>query len=169
MYNGKVRGQKRKLKTLLKYIDEIKPYQDVKYAKDVQFEHYHVPSNPWIEMPKTYSKIKTEFCKAWIKKTEEILKAKPKDLEFCKVVCNLTIPNLWDSQIIIFYDKKYYDSFWDRHNEYQDWSLIESAFSLVKERNIDTELKETVYKETINDEDYTSISYMWFYGEVKGN
>ena len=166
MYNGKVRGQKRRLKQLLKYIDEIKPYTKAERADEVRFEHYHVPSTVWIEKPKTSSKIKTVFCKAWIRKTEEILKAKPKDIEFCKVVCNLTVPKLWDSQIIIFYDRKYYESFWDRQVGWQNWTMIENGSSLKKERNIQTDLNEVCFKETIIDEEYTSVSNIWFYGEV---
>ena len=39
--------------------------------------------------------------------------------------------------------------------------------SLMKERNIVTDLKEVGFKETITDEDYTVFSHIWFYGEVK--
>ena len=169
MYNGTLRGQKRRLNVLLKRIEEIKPYQRIENTQKRGFEHFHVPSTVWIEQPKTSSKIKTAFCKAWIKKTEEIFKAKPEGIEFCRVVCVLSIPNLWDSQIIIFYDKKYYDSFWNRHGGWQDWSRLENGLSLKEERNIVTDLKETGFIETITDEDRTSTSYLWFYGEVNEN
>ena len=167
MYYGKVRGQKRKLKMLLKNIEKIEPYQKIDEVYDNRFDHFHVPSNPWIEMPKTSSKIKTTFCEAWIRKTEEILRAKPKDLKFCKVVCCLSIPHLWDSQIIIFYDQEYYDLFWKRRGDYQEWTRIKNGRSLIKERNIDTDLKEVCVDETITDEGKKFISYIWFYGEVR--
>jgi hypothetical protein len=76
---------------------------------------------------------------------------------------------LLGSQIIIFYDQKYYDTFWNRHNEYQDWTRITNGSSLAKERNIHTDLKETGFKETLTDEDYTYVSYLWFYGELSEN
>lgn len=167
MYYGKVRGQQRKLKRLLKYIEEIEPYKFINNSE--RFEHYHVPGDVWIEMPKTSSKVKTKFCKAWIKKTEEILDAKPEGLEFCKVVCDICIPDLWNSQIIIFYDREYYDSFWNRHGEYQDWTRIDDGLSFAKERNIITKLKEIGFKEIIHDEDKTYITHIWFYGEVDEN
>lgn len=167
MFYGKSRGQKRKLNRLLKNIAEIKPYQDIDEINKCGFEHFHVPCSVWLDMPKTSSKIKTEFCKAWIRKTEEILKAKPEDLQFCKVVCVLCIPDVRESQIIIFYDQKYYDTFWNRHGGYQDWSRISDGRSLMKERNIETELKEFGFKETLTDEDYTVVYHLWFYGEVK--
>ena len=40
------------------------------------------------------------------------------------------------------------------------------GLSLMKERNIVTELKEFGFKETLTDEDYTVVSHIWFYGEV---
>ncbi|MBO5559627.1 MULTISPECIES: DUF3916 domain-containing protein [Ruminococcus] len=169
MYYGKSRGQRRKFKRLLENIAEIEPYQDIDEINEWGFEHFHVPGSVWLDMPKTSSKIKTLFCKAWIRKTEEILKAKPDGLKFCKVVCFLCIPDLFCSQIIIFYGRKYYDSFWDRHNEYQDWSRITNGSSLAKERNIHTDLKEAGFKETIHDEDETYNSYLWFYGELSDN
>jgi hypothetical protein len=107
MYYGKSRGQRRKFKRLLENIAEIEPYQDIDEINEWGFEHFHVPGSVWLDMPKTSSKIKTLFCKAWIRKTEEILKAKPDGLKFCKVVCFLCIPDLFCSQIIIFYGRKY--------------------------------------------------------------
>ncbi|MCR5100684.1 MAG: DUF3916 domain-containing protein [Butyrivibrio sp.] len=167
MFLGKSRGQRRKLKRLLKNIAKIEPYKDIDRINKSGFEHFHVPCSGWLNMPKTSSKIKTEFLKAWIRKTEEILKAKPEKWQFCKVVCLLCIPDLLGSQIIIFYDQEYYDTFWNRHDSYQDWSRISDGCSLMKERNIETELKEYGFKETLTDEDYTVHNDLWFYGEVK--
>ena len=154
--------QKYKLKELIKNIDLIIPFQE---TSDV-YEHFHVPSGGFIEYRSTCECIKTEFCKKWIEKTEEIIKQKPKDLLFCKVVAMIDVPNYWSSQIIIFYDKEYYETFWDRNSEYQEWKLIDDDISLVRDNNIKTELKEKVYKETIRDEDYFGEAYLWFYGDV---
>ena len=167
MFYGKSRGQRQKYLRLLKNIAEIAPYRDIEEINEWGYEHFHVPCPVWLDKPKTSSKIKTAFCKAWIRKTEEIINAKPKDLEFCKVVCCLCIPHLRNSQIIIFYDQKYYDSFWNRRGGYQDWSRTPEGMSLIKERNIVTELKEFGFKETLTDEDYTVVQHIWFYGEVK--
>ncbi len=169
MYNGKSRGQRQKFKRLLKNIEEIEGYKDIDDINKWGFEHFHVPCPVWLDKPKTSSKIKTAFCKAWIRKTEEILKEKPREFEFCKVVCVICIPKVRDSQIIIFYNQNYYESFWNRHNEYQDWTEISDGRSLIKERNIITELKEYGYKETLNEEDYTVVRDLWFYGEVNEN
>lgn len=161
MNNRKQRGQRRKLKKLLTNIDRFLPFTDV----EDEYEHFHVPSTPWIEFPKTAGRIKTAFCRKWIEKTEEFISQKPSGLSFCKVVSVICYPNLWDSQIIIFYDKKYYNSFWDRKGPYQVWTRIENTKSFTKARGISTTLPETCYKEKISEDDETRISYLWYYGE----
>ena len=104
----KERGQSRKLKTLIDNIHLIVPFENT----DIRYEHFHVPSGPFISSPKTSGKVKTAFCKVWLQKAEEILKQKPSNLPFCKVVAIINEGDLWESQIVIFYDKKYYESFW---------------------------------------------------------
>ena len=98
----KERGQSRKLKTLIDNIHLIVPFENT----DIRYEHFHVPSGPFISSPKTSGKVKTAFCKVWLQKAEEILKQKPSNLPFCKVVAIINEGDLWDSQIVIFYDKK---------------------------------------------------------------
>lgn len=162
MYNGKQRGQRRKLKNLLSNIDKFEAFTDV----DIEYEHFHVPSTPWIECPKTSRKVKTAFCKKWIEKTNEFICQKPDNLTFCKVVAVISYPKLWDSQIIIFYDEKYYKDFWNRKGPYQTWIRIEDKTrSFIKTRGIKTWLPETGYKEIINEEDKIYKSYLWYYGE----
>lgn len=142
----KQRGQRRKLKVLLKEIDEITPLHDTSFA----YDHFHVPGGLFIDHPKTNGKIKTAFCRKWIQKAEEILAQKPKELPFCKVVAVIDTPYFSNSQIIIFYDKEYYDMFWERTGPEQIWKHIDDKnVSFVKERNIATNLLEKGYVETI--------------------
>ena len=71
------------------------------------------------------------------------------------------------SASVIFYDKDYYDSFWERHSLEQKWMPVadtETSFAL--KRNIQTSLKEIGYIETIFDSDFNKKSAIWFYGDV---
>ena len=159
----KQRGQKRRFKALVKNIDRFKPFMDITGS----YEHFHVPCGPFISSPKTSAKIKTAFCKAWLDKTEEIIKQKPASLPFCKVITMINESNLWNSQIIIFYDKDYYEGFWVRNTEEQKWTLInDNSKSFIKKHNIQTELSEIGYKEIISDDDFFEISNLWFYGDI---
>lgn len=162
MYNGKQRGQRRKLKNLLSNIDKFEAFTDV----DIEYEHFHVPSTPWIECPKTSGKVKTIFIKKWLEKTVEFIENKPNELQFYKVVAVIDSKSLYSSQIIIFYSESYYNNFWKRKNYYQTWEKLDSKKSLKQRLNIQTNLKEIGFKETINDDDYKYETELWFYGEL---
>ena len=159
----KQRGQRRKLNTLLRNIYQIQPFQNT----DCQYEHFHVPCSQFISSPKTYGMIKTKFCKAWLAKTAEIMEQKPNHLPFCKVVAVIDEFDLWESQIIIFYDKKYYNSFWSRTSGEQTWKPIEKqSHSFIQERHIESSLKEKGYLEIIDDFECSRKTTLWFYGDV---
>lgn len=160
---AKQRGQHRKWRKLRERIYEIsdRAFRNM----DQAFEHFHVPSDQFIESCKTSGKIKTAFCRAWIEETERLIRQKPEDVDFCKVVCDLCPTELWSSQIIVFYDKEYYDSFWDRSNAYQQWCRCKTNRSLLAEHNIQTNLQELLIRETIRDEEDVFRFDLWFYGE----
>lgn len=166
MIKSKSRGQKRKYKVLLNWMDRMKPFKNT----NLQFEDFGIPCGPWLSKPKTSGKIKTAVCKKWLEKTEEIMKQKPTDLPFCKVVAAITYPDVRDSRIIIFYDENYYNSFWDRKKgPYQIWTPIKNERSFTKERGIVTDLLEIGYIEELYDDDWYGKSFIWFYGEWFGS
>ena len=158
----KERGQFRKMRRLLINIEKIIPYENTERS----YEHFHVPSDPFISSPKTSGKIKTTFCKAWLKKTVEIMEQKPESLPFCKVVSCIVENDLWSSQIIIFYDEEYYNNFWKRDTSDQTWVPISTPKSFASERKIITSLNEKGYFEKINDGETLSTSVIWFYGDI---
>jgi len=159
----KSRGQKRKLKALLKRINEMQPFE---YTDERQ-EHFHVPSDRFISLHKTSGRIKTAFCRAWLSKTAEIMEQKPDGLPFCKVVACIDERDLWNSTITIFYDEDYYNCFWERNSIEQTWTSVQCK-SFVQSRNIESNLKEKCCFETINDLDidYHYKTKLWFYGDV---
>ena len=160
----KQRGQRRKINNLLLNIEQITPFTDT----EDRYEHFHVPSDQFISSPKTSGKLKTAFCEAWLQKTTKIIEQKPKDIPFCKVVAVIDEGDLWESQIIIFYDEDYYNSFWERSSAEQTWLPIDSdTRSFAKERSIKTSLKEKGYIEILTDEDIRRKSTLWFYGEIR--
>lgn len=159
----KERGQWRKWRALLQHINEMTPFT----STDDRYEHFHVPSDPFLQHSKTSGKIKTAFCKSWLAATETFLLQKPENLPFCKVVALLKVPNLWESQIIIFYCPAYYNAFWDRKDAGQTWEPLEDgAPSFAAARNLQTALRERGYIETICNADGTCSRFtLWFYGE----
>lgn len=161
MDRKKQRGQGRKLKMLLRRINEFTPFLET----DDNYDHFHVPSDPFIDSLKTRGRIKTEFCRAWISTTERFILQKPNDLPFCKVMAVISVPYYWNSQIIIFYDENYYNNFWDRTGPEQFWTKIDQEYSFCKERNIKTAVREMCYQEKMID-DELFVNDLWFYGEL---
>lgn len=161
----KQRGQWRKLKSMFRNIDNFKLFTKTSN----ECEHFHVPSSMFIESSRTSRKVKTEFFRKWIKTAEAFISEKPVDIPFCKVVAVLSVPNYWSSQITVFYDENYFNSFWKRTESEQFWIPIKQEEAFCKKRNIITSLKETGYHEIIIDEDENTEfeNDLWFYGDLK--
>ena len=96
MRESKQRGQHRRFKRLSERIGEIVPLFDPKVGR----ESFFVPSGRFISSPRTSGKLKTTFCRAWIRKTEEIIAQKPMNFPFCKVVAVIDVGDLWASRIV---------------------------------------------------------------------
>lgn len=165
MERKKQRGQHRKLKSMFRKIDQFVPFENT----DADYEVFKVPSDMFIEHNCTSGKIKTQFCRKWLETTEQFISQKPANITFCKVVALLSIPNLWCSQITIFYDEKYWSEFWSRAGPYQYWTQIPNNISFIQKRNIKTSLTERGYYEKLVDEDYIYNGELWYYGELPDN
>ena len=161
----KQRSQRRKLRRLLENIDRIAPEWD----PDRDMEHFHVPSSDFLDQAKVYGQIKTAFCRMWIEKTEQLMKAAPSD-RFCRIAAFIDLKCMHSSQIVIFYDREYYDSFFERDNECQRWSIV-TARSFAKERGIRTDLREICINCREYDDDGALVyeTAMWCYGDVSGH
>lgn len=161
----KQRGARRRMNTLLHNIETFEPFQQT----NGRYEHFLVPSSGFINNPRTRGKLKTEFIVAWLAKTTSFIRMKPKELSFCRIVALIKVPNYWKSQIIIFYDKEYYGNFWNRHSREQTWVPMNEHHSLIKSRNVKTDLKEKCYLELLADDCNEKIihkSLLWFYEEL---
>ena len=168
MDKKKQRGQKRRLKAMLRDIDLFVPFTHM----DRVYEHFHVPGglfrSVFIGSDQTSGKIQTEFSRKWLETTERFISQKPIDIPFCKIVALISVPDFEGSQIIIFYDEKYYHSFWNRTGPEQFWDLTIHKYSFCKQRNIQTSLKEGCWHERmIDEEDGEEFhSDLWFFGDL---
>lgn len=160
----KSRGQERRFKALCRRIDEFVPYTET----DRRYEHFHVPCDGFWDHPKTSSKIKTAFCRKWLEITQKFISEKPADFDFCRVVAAIYPDRLWDSQIIIFYDREYYDCFFLRDDiPDETWTPIRDASrSFANARNIKTSLPERRYVHRYIENDSYAEDNLWFYGEI---
>lgn len=124
VYRKKLRGAKRKLDKLLYYLDfytQEFPSNNVR-----NYWHLHMPcSNILLDSLKTPSFVKRRTVQKIVEVVEKLIQLKPYNDSFYKVVGVITLPDLSQSQIIVFFDKEYYDHFFDRNTEEQRWEELE--------------------------------------------
>ena len=154
----KQRGINRKLNFLFNKIDLFEPVK-----KDNMYEEFVVPSNNFLDI--SPNNIKRKFIIKWLEITGKFIKNKD-NKTFCRIVGMIETKEISNSRIILFYDEEYYNNFWKREDSYQMWKRLDSKKSLKQRLNIQTNLKEIGFKETLNDDDFKYETELWFYGEL---
>lgn len=158
----KQRWYRREFRRLIKFINSIKPN--------------YIPESPleFDECIKIYANLffkpkgknRIELMAVLLKKAEEIIAGKPENLRFCKVVLAVYENNIAWSEIIIFFDEKYYHDFWRRTNiQVQRWTKIDEP-SFAKSLGVKTNLKECCYLEEVQNDEENYKQKIWFYGEI---
>ncbi len=91
----------------------------------------------------------------------------PTDLE-TRVVVAICLPELWGSQIIVFFGSDYYDSFFNRDSEDQKWTPLPVNRSFTREWNLRVPdgFSQRGYKEELRDTDFTFDGEIWFIGQL---
>lgn len=102
MHEKKVRGMKRKTRTMIQRIEEhTKTFPSAFYYD----EYWYMPlpvSQAFINSCKTPRKVKRLCIQTLLNQTNHLIKIKPIDTHTYRVVVLISIESLWDSQIIIF-------------------------------------------------------------------
>ncbi len=165
----KVRGGKRKSRIMVREIEKLTenfPELDLNRG----YWHMHLPvSQVFIDSKNTPSHIRTLCIKTLINRAIFLSNMKPKVRTKIRVVACIELPQLWDSQIIIFFGDEYFENFFNRDDDYQKWSLIDTNRSLLKVYDlcIPNDFIERGYIEEIFDDDFKSKSEIWFIGELE--
>lgn len=159
----KVRGLKRKVKSMVKIIEQ----ETIKFPSDFYkgFWHLHLPVGQGFI---SSNKIKRLCIQTLLDRAEHLVNIKPDTSEKTRVVVAVDLPSLWNSQIIVFSGESYFKSFFDRNDDSQRW------IPLPKGRNIEREWQLTVpknmkilgFKEEITNEEYQYVGEIWFIGEL---
>ncbi len=164
----KIRGARRNYN---RFIDRLVYYtSEFPNLLDASYWHFHMPcSNLLLNSPKSPSYVKTGCVNTIINRTKHLMSIKPQQMEDTKVVAVIDIHNLWDSQIVIFNDEKYYNDFFNRNDEYQKWILLkkESVKTFISKWNIAADINVQGYEEIIIDEDFKHKREIWCVGELK--
>ena len=137
---------------------------------DCGYWHLHLPvAQAFIDSTKTPSSIRRLCMQTLIDRVEHLRNIKQKPHRKSRAVACLTLPNLWDSQLIVFFSEEYFSNFFRRNSPDQKWEELQSDRSITKEINltISKDLTEKGYLEHNNDENWGSPGEIWFVGELK--
>ena len=95
--------------------------------------HLHLPvAQNFIDVAATPSGVRRLCAQTLINRAFYLASIAPTDLE-TRVVVAVCLPNLWNSQIIVFFDSEYYDSFFNRDSEHQKWTPLPGNRDLERE------------------------------------
>lgn len=85
-----------------------------------------------------------------------------------RVVAAVSLPEIFDSQLIVFFGDAHWNEFFDRRSDDQRWTVLPQSRSLAREWRIQIPegMIERGYRETVQDESYASHGELWFVGEL---
>lgn len=166
--NKKVRGSRRKCNCVMDKLKALTLNFPVDF-QDKPYWHLHLPvAKDFVISKHTPNYVYKQITQALVDSAKHLSDIKPNDIEFCKVVLVLDFDNIFDSQIIVFFNEDYYNSFFTRDTIYQKWTMLEEECQRIKQWNIKLPDGFDVrgYLEEINDVDYKYIGKIWFIGEL---
>ncbi len=140
----KLRGNKRRLKQVLRDLDNEIPYTDLERWCDWGHEWFLMPcAYRFINTVNKNGRAKVAVIKKVLEVAEKFISLKPKNLEFCKVVAYIDEHDLFGSQICVYYKKESYESI--VYKNLDTFKMVTPKIPLSKKYNFTTSLKGTCY------------------------
>ncbi|MHA7000258.1 DUF3916 domain-containing protein [Aeromonas schubertii] len=122
----KVRGIKRRLRALDNWADSFEGCFPSEYA-DEKYCNWKIPVlDRLVGPPTTTNEIQAHCAQAILRAVKHLFEARPDEYNYAIVSALITYPQMFGSEVCIFFDKEYYDSFYDRNSEWQSLTPIEN-------------------------------------------
>jgi len=170
--NTKQRGLRRKCENMVRRITEqteVFPQPHEPNGVYSSYWHLHLPvAQDFIDSPKTPFGVRRLCVQTLVNRAYHLAAIAPVNDRSTRVVVAVDLPELWKSQIIVFFGTKYFDTFFNRNTETQRWTRLPQNRSLVQEWSISIPegFSEHGYLEEINEEDYNHRGELWFIGQL---
>ena len=166
---SKVRGARRKCRGMIESIRRYtETFPEEGYPGAGNW-HLHLPVDQgFIDSEKTPHWVRRLCAQCLIDRTEYLRGLKPTLDEAVRAVALISLPKLWDSEVIVFFGEAYFGAFFERDSECQVWTPLREARSLVREWGLEMPggFEERGYHERIRDENYSHDGEVWFVGEL---
>lgn len=165
--NKKVRGLKRKIKSMEEGIRrETDTFPDIDIENG--YWHIHLPvKQSFINSKKIPIRVKRLCIQSIIDSTKNLIQKKPKSNIRIRVVAFINFPDLWYSEIIVFFGENHYSGYFYRNNDYQKWIPLEEKRNIAKEWNLKVPDSYGIkgYREILNNDGDIYENELWYLGE----
>ena len=144
--NEKLRGAERRLRSLNKWADSFEGYFPSEHASE-KYWNWKIPVLDRLVCPPTTTDAIQKHCaQAILRAIGHIEKAKPPEHSNAIVSALITYPQMFSSEICIFFDKGYFEHFYQRSSEWQSLSILgEGSLSESLDLNLPTNFQERGY------------------------
>jgi len=166
--NEKLRGIKRRIRSLEKWSGEFKGYFP-ETDNETKYIHWKVPVlDRMVEGRAATPNLKSKCVQELINAATHLMAAKPKE-STARVTVLLTWPDTFSSEICIFVNEEYFQQFFNRNDDDQVWKLqngtenLEGKFIL----NIPGTMEIKEYTTQLFDEGVEYPGFLWVMGELE--
>lgn len=167
---SKVRGARRKCSGMIEAIREATLVFPEEHAPGWQYWHMHLPvDQAFIDSQKTPHWVRRQCMQCLIDGAERLKGLKPKSDDTIRVVASISLPQLWDSEIIVYFSQEYFDKVFSFEPEWRTWTPLRESRSVSKERclTIPEGFQERGYHLRVRDEELPYDGDRWFIGELE--
>jgi len=166
----KLRGVKRRLRALDYWADSAKGYFPSEDA-DEKYSNWKIPVyQGLVEPPTTNIAIQKHCIYALLRAANYFVEAKPKEMEHAIVTVLIPYPDMFSSEICVFFDQDYFVEFYQRNNEWQSLTpTTEPQLSSTLDFIVPAPFSEVGFHHKIQDKDedeiFTFENEWWSYRE----
>ncbi len=166
----KIRGLKNKCHSMVQELTALTDQFPIQDSTE-NYWQIHLPvAQAFIDSKNTPPSVRHLCMQTMINRANFLAQNKPESIETCRVCCLISLPELWASEITIFYTQSYFQDFFERNSPYEKLTPINGR-NIAKEHNliIPTNFQVKGYKqEYFDDDNPTILTYtgeIWYIGE----
>ena len=168
MREKKIRGMKRKTANMVRRIEE----NAAAFPEEFKNGYWHLPlpvGQGFIDSGKTSSGIRRLCMQKLLDSASHLMEIKPVGNETYRVVAMISLPCLWNSQLIVFKGDEHFVGFFDRENDYQTWIPLSDSehAQMTWELFRPSRFQSMGYREISKQEQACYEREIWFFGDLQ--
>lgn len=124
-----------------------------------------------VDGPHARSAVRRQVASTLLSACERLRQRRAELPKGCHVVAFVTLPGLFASRLVVFYDRAYYEGFFQRQGPYQWWDPAAETASLVRRWSLPTLPEKGFRTRDIGngpDETAEIRGEVWCYGDLEG-